>query len=96
MIEFTKLGAVHEENPEGFRLGQIQAPTTIPEQYLCNDEGPLVTDLPILMQGQSPECGGFSLATLINFFKKAGVALSGSFTYAFEKTMDGLPTIQGT
>jgi len=96
MIEFTKLGAVHEEDPQGFKLGQIQAPVEIPDQYLCNDDGPLVTDLPILMQGQSPECGGFSLATLINFFKKTGVPLSGSFAYAFEKTVDGLPTVQGT
>jgi hypothetical protein len=97
MIEFTKLGAVHEEDPQGFKLGQIQVPVAgIPDQYLCNDDGPLVTDLPILMQGQSPECGGFSLATLINFCKKAGASLSGSFTYAFEKTVDGLPTIQGT
>ncbi len=95
MIKFQNLGAIHEENPEGFKLGQIQVPQTIPDQYLCDDNGPLVT-IPILMQNQTPECGGFSLATIVNFFKKVGVALSGSFPYAFEKSVDGIPTVEGT
>lgn len=53
------------------------------------------------MQGFSPECGGFSLAQLLNFmavFQKAAVPtnLSGSFSYAFEKTVDGYPGDDGT
>ncbi len=50
---------------------------------------------PILMQGQSPECGGFSLAFLVSYLLNAG-KLSGSFAYAFEKTVDGVPAIPGT
>ena len=96
---FEKLGAIHEENPEGFKLGTVQAPITLPAQYLCDDNGPTVSP-EILMQGQSPECGGYSLATLIGLLHKVVdmvlAPLSGSFSYAYEKTVDGVPGEQGT
>jgi hypothetical protein len=95
MIKFAKLGVIHEENPQGFKLGQVQAPVVIPKQFNCTDAGPIPA-IPILMQGQSPECGGYSLATLISILKTLTTALSGCFDYAFEKTVDGEPNIEGT
>lgn len=95
MIKFTKLGAIHEDNPVGFQLGQVQAPVVIPQQFNCTDAGPIPA-IPILMQGQSPECGGYSLATLISILKTLTTPLSGCFDYAYEKWIDGLPSQEGT
>jgi hypothetical protein len=48
------------------------------------------------MQGQSPECGGFSLAFLLAYLFNLQEKLSGSFSYAYEKTVDGVPDSDGT
>ena len=96
---FGKLGAIHEEKPEGFLLGSIQAPVEKPSTYLLNPNSPFFT-LNALMQGKTSECGGYSVAQLINFLcVLKGINptdLSGSFDYAYEKTVDGVPATPGT
>jgi hypothetical protein len=96
---FKKLGAIHEENPQGFLLGSIQAPVAKPSTYLLDPNGPFFT-LNALMQFMSPHCGGYSLAQLVNFLAVLKGAtpfdLSGSFDYAYEKTVDGVPNEDGT
>jgi hypothetical protein len=97
-----KLGVIHEENPTLHPIGLVRAgiPPARPSQYLLDPTGPFFS-LTALMQSFSPECGGFSLAQLVNFLavleKGATPAeLSGSFDYAFEKTVDGYLTDDGT
>jgi len=96
------LGVIHEDNPKLHPLSLVRAaiPPVRPSQYLLDPAGPFFT-LTALMQAFSPECGGFSLAQLVNFLavvRKAAVPteLSGSFSYAFEKTVDGYPRDDGT
>jgi hypothetical protein len=97
-----KLGVIHEENPSLHPLSLVRAaiPPVRPPQYLLDPAGPFFT-LTALMQSFSPACGGYSLAQLVNFLavvKKGAspVDLSGSFDYAFEKTVDGYPNDDGT
>ena len=97
-----KLGVIHEDVPNLHPISLVRsgAPVTRPSEYLLDPAGPFFT-LAALMQSFSPECGGFSVAQLINLIavlQKAAssVELSGSFDYAFEKTVDGYPTQDGT
>jgi hypothetical protein len=96
------LGVTHEENPKLHPLSLVRAsiPPVRSSQYLLDPAGPFFR-LTALMQSFSPECGGFSLAQLVNFIAvlKKGAApteLSGSFSYAYEKTVDGYPHDDGT
>lgn len=88
---FHKLGAIPYTRT-GEELTAAAAPAEAPAAY----DDPTFFATPILMQGQSPECGGYSpafpIAHLLNLQEK----LSGSFTYAYEKTVDGLPDVEGT
>jgi hypothetical protein len=97
-----KLGVIHEENPSLHPLSLVRAsiPPVRPSQYFLDPAGPFFT-LTALMQSLSPECGGFGLAQLVNFMavlKKGAAAteLSGSFSYAYEKTVDGYAGDDGT
>jgi hypothetical protein len=81
----TILGVIHEDQPQVHPIDLVRAatPPQRPSTYLLDPTGPFFT-LNALMQGFSPECGGFSLAQLINFMQivvkaKTGVDLSGSF-----------------
>jgi hypothetical protein len=93
---FQKLGAIHEENPNLHPLGAVQAPvpkpaTLLPDQFFA---------LAALMQYQTPKCGGYSLAQLLNYLEvlsgSQNAVLSGNFDYEFEKTVDGVPDQDGT
>jgi hypothetical protein len=89
---FKKLGVIpYERTGAELRVGQAAAPVAQPPTY----DDPAFFSTPILMQGQSPECGGFSLAFLVSYLLNTG-KLSGSFGYAFEKTVDGVPDEAGT
>ena len=89
-IPFRKLGAIPYT-----RTGQelaAAAPAIAPTTY--NDPAFFLT--PILMQSQTPECGGFSLAFALSYLRAQDEKLSGSFSYAYEKTVDGVPNEEGT
>lgn len=88
---FKKLGVIPYKRT-GEELTASADPTTASPTYL--DEAFFNT--PILMQGQSPECGGFSPGFALAYLLNLQTKLSGSFAYAFEKTVDGLPTEEGT
>jgi hypothetical protein len=93
-FKFQKLGAIHYE-PTGEELkapslGAAAAPLTTPF------EDPTFFTQPILMQGFSPECGGYSLAFALAYLLNQTNPLSGSFAYAYEKTVDGVPNAEGT
>lgn len=89
MIEFKKLGAIPYQ-----RTGEELTTAPAPAEPTYSD--PDFFSTPILMQGLSPECGGFSVAFALAYLLKLQTPLSGSFTYAFEKTVDGVPDAQGT
>ena len=72
----------------------LAAPAPAPVQTPYDD--PTFFSQPILMQGQSPECGGYSLAFALAYLLNQQVSLSGSFAYAYEKTQDGVPDVAGT
>lgn len=87
----NKLGVIHETEPI-FPLGSVAVPiahqaTVMPAEFFA---------IPVLMQGESPECGGYALAMLVSLVSNTTKKLSGSFSYAFEKTQDGVPTEIGT
>ena len=89
------LGVIHEPQPAIHPIDLVRAatPPTRPSTYLLDPNGPFFT-LQALMQGFTSQCGGYSLAQLVAFLKAAlGTKLSGSFDYAFEKTVDGYPTL---
>jgi hypothetical protein len=88
---FKKLGVIPYVR-SGNELTAATEPTAAPSTYL--DEA--FFSMPILMQGQSPECGGFSPAFALAYLLNAPDKLSGSFLYAFEKTVDGVPNEEGT
>lgn len=89
-FRFEKLGALpYERTGSELQVGQA-APA--PAGY----EDPAFFTQPILMQGVSPECGGYSLAFALAYLLNQQVKLSGSFAYAFEKTVDGVPNEAGT
>jgi hypothetical protein len=90
-FKFNKLGAIHYE-PTGSELKLGSAPAPLTTTY----EDPTFFTQPILMQGQSPECGGYSLAFALAYLLNQQEKLSGSFAYAFEKTVDGVPNAEGT
>jgi hypothetical protein len=92
-VPFKKLGAIPYERT-GDELQVAQAATTVPAPTTYDD--PAFFTQPILMQGQSPECGGFSAAFAIAYLLNQEDKLSGSFTYAYEKTVDGVPHEDGT
>ncbi len=90
---FQKLGVIpYQRTGQELRVGRGAAPVPAPTVY--ND--PAFFTTPILMQGQSPECGGFSLAFALAYLLNTQSKLSGSFDYAYEKTVDGVPNEQGT
>ena len=88
-----KLGVIpYQRTGQELRVGQSAAP--VPTQPPYDD--PAFFSTPILMQGLSPECGGYSAAFAIAYLLSLQTKLSGSFTYAFEKTVDGVPDAAGT
>lgn len=88
---FKNLGAIpYQRTGKELRVAQAAAPA--PQTY----SDPTFFNTPILMQALSPECGGFSLAFAIAYLLKLQQPLSGSFAYAYEKTVDGLPNDEGT
>src|SRR5580658_10487829 len=96
------LGVIHEDAPSlnPIDLVRVGIPVTRPSQYLLDPTGPFFS-LIALMQGFTSQCGGYSLAQLINFLSvivkgAQSQKLSGSFDYAFEKTVDGVPNEEGT
>ena len=89
------LGVIHEPQPTIHPIDLVRAatPSARPSTYLPE---PFFA-LPVLMQGFTSQCGGYSLAQLITYLKAANdPKLSGSFDYAFEKTVDGYPNQDGT
>ncbi|HEY3742460.1 MAG TPA: hypothetical protein VGL53_21575 [Bryobacteraceae bacterium] len=90
-FRFKKLGAIPYTRT-GEELVAAAAPGTAPATY----EDPAFFTTPILMQGQSPECGGYSLSFALAYLLTLNEKLSGSFSYAYEKTVDGVPTEAGT
>jgi hypothetical protein len=92
-IPFRNLGAIPYERT-GDELHIAEAATPIPAPTTYDD--PAFFTQPILMQGESPECGGFSLAFALAYLLNTQSKLSGSFDYAYEKTVDGVPNEQGT
>lgn len=90
-IQFKKLGAIpYTRTGKELQLGALSPATS----GTYEDEKFFST--PILMQGKSPECGGYSPAFAIAHLLNLQQKLSGSFTYAYEKTVDGVPNEQGT
>lgn len=87
---FKKLGVIPYERT-GEELSAA-TPTSAPGTYLDEE----FFNTPILMQAQSPECGGFSVAFAIAYLLGIQNPLSGSFPYAYEKTVDGVPNEEGT
>jgi hypothetical protein len=90
-FRFKKLGAIPYTRT-GQELVASGAPSVAPATY----EDPAFFTTPILMQGQSPECGGYSLAFALAYLLSLNEQLSGSFAYAYEKTVDGVPNEAGT
>lgn len=90
-FRFKKLGAIPYTRT-GEELVAAAAPSVAPATY----DDPAFLATPILMQGTSPECGGYSLAFALAYLLKLNEKLSGSFSYAYEKTVDGLPNEAGT
>ncbi len=90
---FEKLGAIpYKRTGAELNVGQAAAPIAAPTPY----EDPAFFATPIDMQGKSPECGGFSVGFYLAYLLGLLVKLSGSFAYAYEKTVDGVPNIDGT
>jgi hypothetical protein len=90
-FRFQKLGAIpYQRTGAELRVAESAAPA--PESY----DDPAFFSQPILMQGLSPECGGFSLAFALAYLLNQQDKLSGSFAYAYEKTVDGVPDTDGT
>ena len=90
-FRFQKLGALpYQRTGAELRVGQAAAPA--PQPY----DDPAFFSQPVLMQGLSPECGGYSLAFLLAYLLNQQQKLSGSFAYAYEKTKDGVPDSDGT
>jgi len=96
MIEFTKLGAIPYVRTGAELIAPIGSglASAAPTPLTYND--PKFFSTPILMQGKSPECGGFSLAFVLEYLNSVSTPLSGSFSYAYEKTVDGVPNSDGT
>jgi hypothetical protein len=90
-FRFKKLGAIPYTRT-GEELVAAAAPAVPPATY----EDPTFFTAPILMQSQSPECGGYSLAFALAYLLSLNEKLSGSFSYAYEKTVDGVPNEAGT
>lgn len=91
-FRFQKLGVIpYQRTGSELRVG-AGAPATVQPPY----DAPAFFSQPILMQGQSPECGGYSLAFALAYLLNQQTSLSGSFAYAFEKTVDGVPDEAGT
>jgi hypothetical protein len=91
-FRFQKLGVLpYQRTGDELRVGAA-VPAEIQPPY----DDPVFFSQPILMQGLSPECGGFSLAFALAYLLNQKEALSGSFAYAFEKTVDGVPNQAGT
>jgi hypothetical protein len=92
-FRFQKLGVIpYQRTGTELRVGQAAAPVFPPPTY---DDQAFFSQ-PILMQGLSPECGGYSLAFLLAYLLNQQQKLSGSFAYAYEKTQDGVPDSDGT
>jgi hypothetical protein len=92
MIQFKKLGAIpYQRTGQELQVASLAAPVA----ELPYDD-PAFFSTPILMQGLSPECGGYSVAFAIAYLLSVQEKLSGSFTYAYEKTVDGVPNDAGT
>ncbi|MGH2639899.1 MAG: hypothetical protein ACRDF4_11580 [Rhabdochlamydiaceae bacterium] len=98
MINYEKLGWI--ENPKDERdwtLGMVQPPAS---NILATYKPAEFFSLAALMQDQQPACGGFSLAQLLQYYiylrTGSPVDLSPRFAYMAEKSLDGLPTIEGT
>lgn len=90
---FPKLGAIpYQRTGAELRVGAAGAPAPVQAPY----SDPTFFQQPILMQGTTPECGGYSLAFVLAYLLNQQQKLSGSFAYAFEKTIDGVPKIPGT
>jgi hypothetical protein len=91
-FRFQKLGVIpYQRTGKELRVGGA-APAQVQQPY----DDPTFFTQPILMQGLSSECGGFSLAFALAYLLNQQVSLSGSFAYAFEKTVDGVPNEAGT
>jgi len=92
-FKFEKLGVIpYERKPEDLRVGGAEPATPQPPY----DDEAFFDSEPILMQGFSPECGGYSLAFLLAYLLNLTDKLNGTFAYAFEKTVDGVPNEDGT
>jgi hypothetical protein len=90
-FKFQKLGVIpYQRTGKELRVASAVAPA--PQTY----DDPAFFSQPVLMQGLSPECGGYSVAFLLAYLLNQAVKLSGSFAYAYEKTIDGVPDTDGT
>lgn len=89
---FKKLGVIPYQ-----RTGaELRVASASPSAALTTYDDPAFFETPILMQSQSPECGGFTPAFVIAYLLNEQLQLSGSFAYSYEKTVDGLPNEEGT
>jgi hypothetical protein len=92
-FKFQKLGVIpYERKPEDLRVGSAEPATP----QLPYEDAAFFDPGTILMQGFSPECGGYSLAFLLAYLSNLTDKLNGTFAYAFEKTVDGVPNADGT
>lgn len=87
-----KLGVIPYTKTGEELVASIGAPITQQQTFVDQT----FFDTPILMQGKSPECGGFSFAFYLQYLEKLTTQLSGSFAYAYDKTVDGVPNVEGT
>lgn len=91
--EFKNLGVIPYQRT-GKELRLASAPVGLPVGVSTYQDDPFFNTT-VLMQSQSPECGGFSLGFALEYLDGAP-KLSGSFSYAYEKTVDGVPDTPGT
>ena len=93
---FTNPGYIPHRDPRNWSLEALQAPRTPESPYVS----PLISSLPILMQGKQPSCVAHGVVSAIMYkeMKKFGKApeLSRRFLYALSKKSDGIPNQQGT
>jgi hypothetical protein len=97
MKAFKKLGVLpNPEDSRDFKLGSIQPPVAIPASFMPTGFFNLVA----MMQDEQPACGGFSGDEMHKYLRslKSGTVedLDPRFLYAAEKTLDGVPTQEGT
>ncbi len=69
--------------------------TAVPEVYPDSWIGD-ISMVPVYMQGKLPNCGGEAGIALYGILANDAEQLSGRFDYDLDKTLDGVPEVQGT